>query len=153
MKKFVFSALILFCLVITSQAQIGKKVGQKFGGGIIFDVTPDGQHGLIAETKDQSTGCQWDYAMTAIRNPGTHSTDGKQFSDWRLPTKDELIKLFKNIKYVGNFEKEIYWSSTVQYAPPPIGAGNFMWVVHFRTGESFYTTKTNSNRVRSIRSF
>jgi hypothetical protein len=153
MKKLVFTAFMLLCLVFISQAQIGKKVGQKFGGGIVFDVIPNGLHGLIAETQDQSSGCQWDYANAAISNPGKHSIDGKQFTDWRLPTKDELIKLYKNKNFVGGFEKEIYWSSTAQYAPPPIGSNSQKWVVHFNNGSPFYTVKTNSNRVRSIRSF
>ena len=90
MNKLGFTAFLLLGLVLASQAQIGLKVGQKFGGGIGFDITPDGLHGLIAEIQDQSAGCKWDYAAAEIRNTGKHSPDGKQFTDWQLPTKDEL---------------------------------------------------------------
>ena len=34
-------------------------VGDKFGGGIVFYVYDDGQHGLIAALADQSTGIRW----------------------------------------------------------------------------------------------
>jgi len=45
------------------QAQIDKltsrKIGDHFGGGIVFYVDPNGQHGLIASLSDQSTAIQW----------------------------------------------------------------------------------------------
>jgi hypothetical protein len=34
-------------------------IGDKYQGGIIFYVSPDGQHGLIAALADQSFGVQW----------------------------------------------------------------------------------------------
>jgi len=34
-------------------------VGESYGGGIVFYVYDNGQHGLIAATADQSTGMQW----------------------------------------------------------------------------------------------
>ena len=34
-------------------------IGEKYGGGIVFYVYDNGQHGLIAATADQSTGIQW----------------------------------------------------------------------------------------------
>ena len=35
------------------------KIGDSYGGGIVFWVDATGQHGLIAATADQSTGIQW----------------------------------------------------------------------------------------------
>jgi hypothetical protein len=34
-------------------------IGEPYGGGIVFFVYDDGQHGLIAATADQSTGIRW----------------------------------------------------------------------------------------------
>ena len=34
-------------------------IGENYGGGIVFYVYDNGQHGLIAATADQSTGIQW----------------------------------------------------------------------------------------------
>ncbi|MDI6734801.1 MAG: hypothetical protein QME42_01185 [bacterium] len=34
-------------------------IGQSYGGGIVFYVYDNGQHGLIAATADQSAGIQW----------------------------------------------------------------------------------------------
>ena len=38
---------------------LSHSVGDKFGGGIVFYVYDDGQHGLIAALADQSTGIRW----------------------------------------------------------------------------------------------
>ncbi len=35
------------------------QIGEVYGGGIVFYVYDNGQHGLIAATSDQSTGIQW----------------------------------------------------------------------------------------------
>ena len=35
------------------------KIGDKYGGGIVFYVYDGGLHGLIAARADQSTGIQW----------------------------------------------------------------------------------------------
>jgi hypothetical protein len=34
-------------------------IGERYGGGIVFYVYDNGQHGLIAATADQSTGIRW----------------------------------------------------------------------------------------------
>ena len=86
-------------------------IGERFGGGIVFDVSADGQHGLIAETIDQGYS-NWHDAFTLV-NTGTHSEAGKAFTDWRLPTKEELCELFYQKETVGGFgECAEYWSST-----------------------------------------
>jgi hypothetical protein len=48
----------------TASASIGAHyVGESYGGGIVFYVYDNGQHGLIAATSDQSTSMRW-YAST-----------------------------------------------------------------------------------------
>jgi hypothetical protein len=44
-------------------------IGESYGGGIVFYVYDNGQHGLIAATADQSTAIQWYNGIS--RNTGT----------------------------------------------------------------------------------
>jgi hypothetical protein len=48
-------------------------IGESYGGGIVFYVYDNGQHGLIAATADQSTGIRWyggTYTNTCARADG-----------------------------------------------------------------------------------
>jgi len=111
MKNLLLTALVLLGLIFVSQAQT-HTIGEKFGGGIVFDVTADGLHGLIAETIDQGKGQQTE-AAALIANPANHSEEGKAFTDWRLPKKDEMFKLWNNrVKFTG-FANSLYWCSEI----------------------------------------
>jgi hypothetical protein len=60
---------------LASWQNIGQHtIGESYGGGIVFYVYDNGQHGLIAATADQSAGIQWyngTYIMcNAVRNDG-----------------------------------------------------------------------------------
>jgi hypothetical protein len=51
-------------------------IGESYGGGIVFYVYDNGQHGLIAATTDQSTGIQWYngiYRMTGTTGDGVNA--------------------------------------------------------------------------------
>ena len=71
------------------------------------------------------------------------------YSDWFLPSKDELNLMYTNlyVEGVGDFTFEFYWSSSEidEYAA---------WVLEFKT---FYfesnASKESSRRVRAVRSF
>ena len=48
-------------------------IGESYGGGIVFYIYDNGQHGLIAATADQSTGIRWyggSYTFTRARADG-----------------------------------------------------------------------------------
>ena len=132
------------------------------------------RHGLIAAPSDQSTGIQWGCYDTAL--PGADGTaigTGNQntvdivagcttegiaaklcsdlvlngFSDWYLPSKDELNKLYLNATVVGGFwGKEVYWSSS-EY-----DNGHAWYQYFYHNGQgSFY--KYYTCRVRAVRAF
>ena len=101
---------------------------------------PAVQHGLIAASSDQSTGVMWDPAGSAgftaaggtgigtgkvntdnILNETFYSSTaaniaraytGGGYTDWYLPSKDELNKLYINKTAIGGFASANYWSSS-----------------------------------------
>ena len=117
------------------------KVGQEYGGGIIFYVDKSGEHGLIAAPFDQGLaqwGCQAikiEGADGVVIGTGLQNTmdiiNGcssdniaarlcydlvlNGYDDWFTPSKDELNQLFLHKDKVGGFANDVtapYWSST-----------------------------------------
>src|SRR5437879_4386384 len=80
-------------------------IGQNFGGGVVFYLDAGGQHGLIAEIQDQSFNCNWYNAKDSCAKSDNHSISGDNYSDWRLPTKNELKLLFEQRYLIGGFAK------------------------------------------------
>jgi len=74
--------------------------------------------------------------------------NGVKYSDWFLPSKDELNLMYENLKVygVGGFHAN-YWSSSQYNA-------NFTWIQNFYSGNQYYNFyKTNIARVRAVRAF
>ena len=121
-------------------------IGESYGGGKVFYVTTDGLHGLIAETQDQSLSSNWYGAQNNISISGNHSAAGKLFTDWRLPTRDELNLLYSKKVTVGGFASINYWSSTeADYVNA--------WSQNFNGGGQGYYFKGDAVYVRAIRAF
>jgi hypothetical protein len=74
------------------------------------------------------------------------------YSDWRLPSRMELLSLVDHDTYEpASFDKSIksgdyYWSSTTD-----AGSSDAAWYVHFGYGYSGACDKSNSNYVRFVR--
>jgi ubiquinone biosynthesis protein UbiJ len=137
-------------------------LGELYGGGIVFYVTADGLHGLIAETVDQSPGSMWFEAQDIISTSTTHSPEGALFTDWRLPTKNELNLMYTNIgpltQYaiisgfsLGGSVPVKYWSSTKDYGPPMDYA--YYFVKNFSDGRQGFDSEIDLAYVRAIRAF
>jgi Protein of unknown function (DUF1566) len=151
-------------------------IGQNYGGGIIFYIDGTGQHGLISALTDQSTGAPWGCFGTLIGGTGTAIGTGQAnttaivsngcstagiaaricdelvlngYTDWFLPSKDELDQVHLQQSVIGNFCTSCwYWSSSEVdpwYAwKELIGAGS---------QQSEYKTMTGAYHVRAIRAF
>ena len=134
------------------------------------------QHGLIAATSDQSSGIRWyngAYTNTSatgtaigtglsntnaiITSQGATSTSyaaglaraytGGGYTDWYLPSKDELNKLSINRVAIGGFASNNYWSSTEINS-------TFVEVYYFGNGNTGTDQKDRSGyAVRAIRAF
>ncbi len=104
----------LFCANTTSSSSTTYTIGLNADlGGYVLFVTPDGKHGLVAATQDQSISSSWFNAQNEISNPANHNADGKKFTDWRIPTKYELNLMSVARGAIGGFEDRFYWSSTL----------------------------------------
>ena len=113
---------------------------------MVFHVSADGLHGLIAETVDQGKGT-WKQALD-IAKTGVHSDAGKAFTDWRLPTRFDLTKLFNQKNVVGGFaQTQKYWSAT------DVKTTDLAWYQNFNSGLQINVPKNTSLYVRAIRSF
>lgn len=73
------------------------------------------------------------------------------YSDWYLPSKDELNKLHHAKKTVGNFTAGVYWSSK-EYSSKEYGA-DFAWNQCFGDGNQVAIYKGFEWRVRPVRTF
>ena len=88
-------------------------VGDLAQGGYVIEVTPDGKHGLVSALQDQSTGISWYEAKDILSNEINHETSGKNYKDWRLPTKRELNLMYNQKASIGGFVEtgRQYWCS------------------------------------------
>jgi hypothetical protein len=69
------------------------------------------------------------------------------YSDWYLPSRDELSMLYSNKAFIGGFAAAYYWSSSEFN-------NDFAWVQIFASGyqDSLYS-KDYANYVRAVRAF
>jgi Protein of unknown function (DUF1566) len=156
-------------------------IGKTYKGGIIFYVDNTHAHGLIAAPKDQSIGIQW-YNGSYVNAGATgtalgtgkanttkivsHQSVGNyaasicdalvigSYSDWYLPSKDELNLIYKNIGQgatapltnIGSFSPSKYWSSSE--------IDNYTaWFQNFASGYQDYDETSYAFLVRAIRAF
>jgi hypothetical protein len=140
-------------------------------------------HGLIISTSDLSGGARWTsgeipIAGAAARVIGTGNqntidiisgdataglaarlcSDFVQgiYSDWYLPSKDELYQICLNRIAIGGIGQAWYWSSTKDPAPEPQFPNKYATYVSFYNSEAgtvnnHFTTTTCA--VRAVRSF
>jgi Protein of unknown function (DUF1566) len=131
-------------------------------------------HGIIVAPTDQSNQMQWynfNYLVTGasatVLGTGSANTNTivlaqgagsyaaqlcadlvlNGYSDWYLPSKEELNKLFLNIAVLGTINNSFYWSSSEN-------SSNFAWTQYLNTGNQFITGKNrNDGCVRAVRDF
>jgi len=133
------------------------------------------QHGLIVAPYDQSSGTTWGCLNTLIGGTalaygaGSANTDNivagctslgiaarlcydlvlGGYSDWYLPSQDELNKLYLNRVAIGGIASSIYWSSSEANA-------SAAWTQNFTDGtQDYYNTgyKLHTQYVRAVRTF
>jgi uncharacterized protein (TIGR02145 family) len=130
-------------------------------------------HGLIAAPANQSAGMMWyNYTWALTGASGTALGTGNAntnsivstfgagdyaakvcydlvlngYSDWYLPSKDELNKLYVNRAVIGGLAADYYWSSSET-------GWTEAWMQHLSLGSAYPNPAYTSRYVRAIRSF
>ena len=131
------------------------------------------QHGIIAAASDQHNGIAWYNGVSVLTgasgtaigtgNSNTNTIISVQgsgsyaaqlcadlvlngYSDWYLPSKDELYKLFLSKTTVGGYTSLLYWTSTELNATDA-------WIMSFNSGNQISYGKNWPTAVRAIRAF
>jgi hypothetical protein len=151
------------------------QVGQSFEGGVIAYIDNSGQHGFIVAPNDQSNGVYWHVSNIGVTGAsGTSIGTGNNntinitnmygsennaaricfdfvsggFSDWFLPSKDELYQLYLNKLNIGGFSNSNYWSSSEE------AVNASAWNIDFTNGNfNNNASKFSNYKVRAIRYF
>lgn len=144
---FLFSALSMVTSSALSFAAT-PKVGESYGGGVVFYVDGTGQHGLIAAKADM-TGHSFQkeegiFNWYGARDVANNFVEG--FSDWFLPNRVQLHQLYTNRGVVAGFTDTVYWSASE-------GDAESAWAENFASGEQLVGPKSNGSHVRAVRAF
>ncbi len=131
-------------------------------------------HGLIVAPSDQATAVPWyngRYAVTgaagtalgtgnantaaivATQGPGNYAAmlcadlEIGGHTDWYLPSKDELDRIYDNKRTIGGFAEQRYWTSSEADV-------NNAWPQNFANGYQYHLyDKSYAIRVRAVRTF
>jgi hypothetical protein len=165
-------------------------IGQSYQGGKIAYIFKAGDfgydatilHGLIAATKDQSTGAKWGCAGGSVTGGmcdgewigcGSVNTIGiidqcpeagiaaricgdlvlGGYSDWFLPSRDELYQMYLNKYVIGGFANDYYWSSSEHDDTNYFEDGVYAYWVNFTYGQMGWGDKNAPDYVRAARYF
>jgi hypothetical protein len=152
-------------------------IGESFGGGIVFYESENGQHGLISAISDQSSGATWGCGFIIITGTSTAIGTGQAnttiivnscgeegiaarlcndlvlngYSDWFLPSLDELNQMYLQKDAIGGFADDFldsyYWSSTGD------NYNTDAFAQHFWSGDQSFWYRGQPLYVRAIRAF
>ncbi len=113
------------------------KVGDKKDGGTVYWVDGSGKHGLIVWPNDLGIK-KWDEADEACRKLG---------AGWRMPTKDELDKLYKANVTLQVLSSYFFFHSSTEDSP------GVVWRQSLSSGNVKTGYKTSTGSTAAVKSF
>lgn len=153
-------------------------IGQYLNGGIVAYIDATGQHGLITDTIDAYGHCNWSVDGDIVVNTNTMYNSGasntlniihresiemgyaaywatcnyytSNYSDWFLPSKDELNFIYKNnskFLCLKNKSNNNYWTSSNDSTRINV------WVQNFTNGKQLIVNQLDSASVMKVRKF
>jgi hypothetical protein len=157
-------------------------VGETYGGGVVFYVYDNGQHGLIAATSDQSAGVSWNNLINRLTgstgdgiNAGAMNTTMitsilisiNQTGDFAAKVCVDYSVTMDGITYgdwylPSKYELNLLYlqrdevggfSDELYWSSTEYPGGSLAWYSDFSTGYQWEDSKDNSLHVRAIRSF
>ncbi len=138
-------------VMLSSSAEVESaktyKVGDLAQGGYVFYVTPNGKHGLACQLQDYSSQIELEEAKVNASNPNYSDSEGKNYTNWRIPTLYEITLLYLQKTAIGGFTSGLYWTST-KY--PLIDQ---YYLVNLFDGTYNFDTYTYPHYIRYVRSF
>ena len=174
-SNLIFPLLVMGVLLIFASSckkDDVPKIGSSYAGGIVF-YTDGAGHGLVCAETDlgyKSWGCNGTPigGTSEAINTGAANTNAivsgcteagiaaklcydlslNGYTDWYLPSLDELHLMYKNLhtQGLGHFGDDIYWSSSE-------GSYYHAWSEDFYSGDQDIDNKYTSNWVRAVRAF
>jgi len=153
-------------------------IGEDYGGGKVFYITDNGKHGLIVAKEDQSTNSIWGCPRVNVsglsNGVGSGSTNTSLivnscnsinlaaavcdklvlngFSDWYLPSLEELQLLYDQKGKVGILSSHHYWSSSLNSFNTEFNS-SYGWEIDFSNGNRKGILYNTTYYVRAIRTF
>lgn len=109
-------------------------------GGIVVDIDKTGAHGFVVSSDDLGKGT-WQEAIALCSK-----YNDSEISGWRLPTKEELEKIFQQKTKIGGMKNFVFWSGA-EYDK------KISWCINMKNGKSQPKYKDNIYFVRAVRSF
>lgn len=160
--------------IAITDSQSGLKIGQDYQGGKIAYLNPNGISGLIVDSRGQTSGSgAWSpennfvSTQTSIGSGNQNSINMNAqgggsaiasaclnlslngYTDWYLPSRDELQQVYLNRVALGITSTVRYWSSSQH----PNEGRNFAYAFNFANGQETQDDKQTSYNYFAMRSF
>lgn len=154
-------------------------IGSHREGGVVFYYNENQGFGLVSSADVDENYTEYGCFGTLVGTDGQHTEIGfgevntgailqvcsdpgiaadycdqldlNGYTDWFLPTLDELLEMYTYRNLIGGFTTTLYWSSTESEFAIPVEEA--AWIVNFNDGTYGWTAKSNTLPVRCVRKF